>query len=123
MPDLAKNPGSIFHFVRRSGLIRHVHQLERSIQVAKKFAEIGGASHPGQIPRTKVKHPLSGVLPVTVIAKFDICVRQKAVEHHVIRHLLSKLFRFVERSGEFVFAQQQPDCSPLSIEVVRKNLE
>ena len=123
VPDLAENPGAVFSFVGRRRLVRHVHQLKRAIQVAEEFAQICGAGYAWQVSWTEVEHPLRGFFGIVVVAKFDVCVGEEPVEHHVIRHFLVQLFGLFEGCAELVFAEQQPNRRSLAVEVVRRNFE
>ena len=66
MADLRKDPCSVFCFVGRRGLVRHIHQFECAIQVAKELSQVCSASHSWQISGTKVEHPLGSFLGIGI---------------------------------------------------------
>jgi len=121
--DLAKNPRPVFCLAWRCGLVGHVHEFQRAINVAKQFAQVCSTSCSRQVSRAKIQHPLRCFFSVIVVANFDVCVGKETVKHDIVWCFLIQLFRLFECSRKLMSPEKEPDRRPFSIKVLGRNFK
>jgi len=117
---LREQPGAVFEFLVRRGIVGHLHQLESAGEVAVQFAQIGGTGEASHAAGTKIEHPLSGSDGIRV-SQLGIGVGEIAVDGDVIGRGLVQILGDDQGFGEFVTAEEKPRFHFEAFVVVRRN--